>query len=403
MKLLKVLTVLLFIVLVNLVDSRRKKRRRIKKKKWIGKVLRSAQNVLTSVKDKLTSAAGTLQQFFNNTIKTNTYSWVSNGVAKDKFKFNPADRLNLFSADVANYWTKLASYGYCHYENMLNNTCCTDLFRNKDFVFVGASKIDKDNYNIGIIRSDKFKKIVVSLPGTRDHTQLLKEVAQGRLVGFDNSETITTLKYFNQVYDQLKDPIFSKLKKEHEKYPDYQVVFTGHSLGGAMATLFSLGAVRNKIINKTTDSPVLITFGAPRPGNDVFANEVMLSVPIVFRIVRQGDAVPVVPPCLSDKNNTICSSVLPDDKFLDPSEDPSINENDNSSNLPASSNYYQIGGLKLFNREFTDYNECPKNQGEFHVNDPCDAKRTTDVELHVVYSGIRVGNHCKNNRRKKFF
>jgi hypothetical protein len=373
------------------------------RKKWFEKTFNKLKSNISDRVDAVIDKSNQLSTAAKNMIKINTYSWRSNGVAKQNFIFNKEERIKDFSADVAEYWTNIAGYGYCPYEKMITNKCCKNYFDEGNYIFVAAEKIKKDNYNIGIIRSDKYKKVVIVFPGTRNIKQLLTEFVQSKLKGFDDSKTIKVLKYFNIVYNQIKNLIFPHIKSQQEKYPDYQFIFTGHSLGGAMATLFSLGAVRSKIVNQSEDSPVLITFGAPRPGNDIFANEVMINIPIVFRVVTQGDPVAVVPPCKSDAENTKCLSVLPEGKFVWPSENPENNENDNSANLPNSNYYSQIGGLKLFNKEFDDYNECGKEQGEFDVDDACHSKRTTEINFHVIYSRIRIGSVCSIRRKLKKF
>lgn len=395
----KYLTIFLIaLVLISIVLARKKNKNK-KKKKWFKSTFNKIKNSVSEGINNVKNAADTVSEAAKNFIKTNSYSWKSNGQPKPSFTFNLEDRLKEFSPEVASYWTNIAGYGYCPYEKMISNLCCVNYFQS-DYVFVAAEKISKDNYNIGVIRSDKFKKVVIVFPGTRNIPQLLKEFVQSNLVGYDGSNSIKTLNYFNQVYDQIKNLIFPHIKKQQEDYPEYQFVFTGHSLGGAMATLFALGAVRNKIVTQSEDSPVLITFGAPRPGNDIFANEVKNNVPIVFRIVRQGDPVAVIPPCKSDSKNSICLSVLPNGKFVKPSENTENNQNDNSSDLPNSNYYSQIGGLKLFNREFNDYNDCGNEQGEFNVDDACHSKRTTEVDLHKIYSRIHIGSVCANRRRK---
>ena len=78
------------------------------------------------------------------------------------------------------------------------------------------------------------------------------------------------------------------------QYPDYEIVFTGHSLGGAEA---HLGAVDFYLSNTTLGDRIsLITFGQPRVGNVAWANFVE-SLPFASRyarIVRQKDPVPHV-------------------------------------------------------------------------------------------------------------
>jgi len=49
------------------------------------------------------------------------------------------------------------------------------------------------------------------------------------------------------------------------KYPDADIRIVGHSLGGAVGTLFALELIKNNII-----PTFLITYGSPRVGNYQF-------------------------------------------------------------------------------------------------------------------------------------
>ena len=54
------------------------------------------------------------------------------------------------------------------------------------------------------------------------------------------------------------------------KNKDYQIIFIGHSFGGAIATLSIFSFVKNYLEDR---DPVLITFGQPRVGNEEFAKK----------------------------------------------------------------------------------------------------------------------------------
>ena len=47
--------------------------------------------------------------------------------------------------------------------------------------------------------------------------------------------------------------------------PEYQTIFIGHSLGGALATISVFFYIDRNIIK---NEPILINFGKPRLGND---------------------------------------------------------------------------------------------------------------------------------------
>ena len=103
------------------------------------------------------------------------------------------------------------------------------------------------------------------------------------------------------------------------KYPNYQYIFTGHSLRAAMATIFALDSVLEGYVTQTLTSPALITYASPRVGNIYLAHNVMLRVPVIFRIVRSGDPVTHVPPCsliFSCKNSLNLNKFQKNDKKI---------------------------------------------------------------------------------------
>ena len=75
-----------------------------------------------------------------------------------------------------------------------------------------------------------------------------------------------------------------------EKYPDYQVLVTGHSLGAALATLT---AADLKLTG--TDNVALFNYGSPRIGNTAFANFYPTLVNNRNRVTHHKDIVPHTP------------------------------------------------------------------------------------------------------------
>jgi hypothetical protein len=86
-----------------------------------------------------------------------------------------------------------------------------------------------------------------------------------------------------------------KCPKE-EKDPNWTVLFTGHSLGGALATLaaFDLSYRSSSWSNKPAKI-ALYNFGSPRVGNKAFATEFNRAVPHSWRLIARNDAVVNVP------------------------------------------------------------------------------------------------------------
>lgn len=86
------------------------------------------------------------------------------------------------------------------------------------------------------------------------------------------------------------------------KNPGYQVLVTGHSLGGSLASIMATHLVKTLTEAKVDAKNVmLITFGQPRTGNLAYANLVDRLLPgRAFRVVANRDIVPNLPPL--DKN-----------------------------------------------------------------------------------------------------
>lgn len=76
-------------------------------------------------------------------------------------------------------------------------------------------------------------------------------------------------------------------------HPTYKVIVTGHSKGGAQATLIALDLIHSGISNV-----YCVTFGSPRVGNEAFAvyASSVLDSTHQYRITHHKDTVPSVPP-----------------------------------------------------------------------------------------------------------
>jgi hypothetical protein len=98
---------------------------------------------------------------------------------------------------------------------------------------------------------------------------------------------------FYSVWASVAPHVIHALEKAMRKYPHYPVVFTGHSLGGAIA---SLGATALHLDgNYTVDA--IYTFGEPKFGNTIFSEFFQYFVtPRRFRFVNHRDIIPHLPP-----------------------------------------------------------------------------------------------------------
>ena len=88
----------------------------------------------------------------------------------------------------------------------------------------------------------------------------------------------------------LKDA-FLTLKN---KYPDYQILVTGHSLGAAEATICAGTISALKYVEPS--KILLMAFGSPRVGDKAFADAFPKLVREAYRVVHRKDLIPHLPP-----------------------------------------------------------------------------------------------------------
>mmetsp|Transcript_28536 Transcript_28536/g.37339 ORF Transcript_28536/g.37339 Transcript_28536/m.37339 type:complete len:311 (-) Transcript_28536:383-1315(-) len=145
-------------------------------------------------------------------------------------------------------------------------------------------------------------------------------------------------------------------------YPDYQVVVTGHSLGGAAAALGALDLAWRYGVR-----PVLYTFGQPRTGDATFSKELTKACSSLWRIVHRSDMVVHLPLCchsltMGCREDTTCPY-------------HSTNQVWYNNDMMDKGDYKICGG--------SGENKTCENTFDLSVND------------HLYYFNIRIGQHCK--------
>ena len=130
-------------------------------------------------------------------------------------------------------------------------------------------------------------------------------------------------RYFKNANDLLYDCVSSTVRDLITKYPEYTVRFTGHSLGGAIASIASARFARDGFTRK--DKMSLYTFGMPKVGDRAYALAHDKLVDNSWRVVHREDSVPHYP----------TSTLLPGSPFHHRTEVYYPNKN----MLPTDSNY----------------------------------------------------------------
>lgn len=99
--------------------------------------------------------------------------------------------------------------------------------------------------------------------------------------------------FYNQ-FSELVDQVVDALTELHEQDPNVPIYISGHSVGGTLATLFSVYVTINYPVLPITH---VFTFGSPRVGNIAFANTAnKILGERWFRVMNQLDIVSSVPP-----------------------------------------------------------------------------------------------------------
>ncbi|CAJ0604268.1 unnamed protein product [Cylicocyclus nassatus] len=151
--------------------------------------------------------------------------------------------LNVFDERISDFW-------------MHDEEC--DNRGNHCFVFAGVLR--------------KSKAIVISFRGTDSSSQLWQElVNKGYMNAWPFGKGIVS-SYFSFAFMSLwNGHLDHHFEIMHEKYPDYEIWVTGHSLGGAMA---SLAAHWIKNAHQIPGNKIkLVTFGQPRTGDDEYSKQ----------------------------------------------------------------------------------------------------------------------------------
>ncbi|KAI1719696.1 lipase (class 3) domain-containing protein [Ditylenchus destructor] len=231
--------------------------------------------------------------------------------------------------------------------------------------------------------SELRREIIVVFRGTKSKEQLFLEGWQSLQPGVDFYGIGKVNKYFfralNTLWDNLEPALID------QKYKDYNVTFTGHSLGGALASLASIRTVLDN--RRRSDQIKLYTFGQPRVGCSKFAFKHDELVPHSFRVINRLDIVPHLPPCAKNKM---------DPRVEDKDDSKPCDPNAAGIAYHHGTEIWYPNGMGPSNR----YYEClgePKNE-DFHCSDSVSyelSKYATYIFDHRHYFEHKVPSYGK--------
>ncbi|KAL6651026.1 hypothetical protein ACP70R_009951 [Stipagrostis hirtigluma subsp. patula] len=164
---------------------------------------------------------------------------------------------------------------------------------------------------VAIWRDSSRRRLVVAFRGTeqskwkdlRTDLMLVPAGLNPERLGGDFKQEVQVHSGFLGAYDSVRNRIMALIKyavgnldeEDAETIPRWHVYVTGHSLGGALATLLALELSSSQMAKNDVISVTMYNFGSPRVGNRRFAEVYNAKVKDSWRIVNHRDIIPTVP------------------------------------------------------------------------------------------------------------
>ncbi|KAJ8763901.1 hypothetical protein K2173_003683 [Erythroxylum novogranatense] len=163
---------------------------------------------------------------------------------------------------------------------------------------------------VAIWRDLARKRLVIAFRGTeqakwkdlRTDLMLVPAGLNPERIGGDFKQEVQVHTGFLSAYDSVRIRIISIIKlsigyKDDVPEPrvKWHVYVTGHSLGGALATLLALELASSQLAKCGAIRVTMYNFGSPRVGNKRFAEVYNQKVKDSWRIVNHRDIIPTVP------------------------------------------------------------------------------------------------------------
>ncbi|KKA27795.1 hypothetical protein TD95_003567 [Thielaviopsis punctulata] len=144
----------------------------------------------------------------------------------------------------------------------------------------------------------KRQEIVLSYRGTVDIRNWIVNLSFSQSSCEELIEDCEAHQGFLWAWSETKDAVMSGIAAATAEFPSYKIIVTGHSLGGAMATL-ATAYLRNAFYKLD-----LYTYGSPRVGNLMFVQLVTNQLGSENRVTKLDDPVPRLPPIFTGYYHT---------------------------------------------------------------------------------------------------
>lgn len=164
---------------------------------------------------------------------------------------------------------------------------------------------------VAIWRDSSRRRLVVAFRGTeqsrwkdlRTDLMLVPAGLNPERLGGDFKQEVQVHSGFLSAYDSVRNRIMALIKyaigymdeEDAETISKWHIYVTGHSLGGALATLLALELSSSQMAKNGVIFVTMYNFGSPRVGNRRFAEVYNAKVKDSWRVVNHRDIIPTVP------------------------------------------------------------------------------------------------------------
>ncbi|KAK7197888.1 lipase [Novymonas esmeraldas] len=195
-----------------------------------------------------------------------------------------------------------ARASYCRSSSLVGWSCgfiCNTVPGFRTDTTVESDDLDAFGF-IGV--DDANRQIVVAFRGTSTATNWLQNIKYFRTpytISSSCGAACEVHRGFFSTYLSVRPQVNMAVMRLIGLLPGYQVLVTGHSLGGAMAMLAAVDLQEQFNKMWAPQQPVVLyTFGAPRVGNPAFAKWAagLLAKGPHYRVTHARDPVPHLPP-----------------------------------------------------------------------------------------------------------
>jgi len=149
----------------------------------------------------------------------------------------------------------------------------------------------ESDIQVGITRDDTLQRFTVVFRGSESLTDWMYDL--NICPHLMSRDVIVHSGFYRQLHDGgIYDDIRNTLRAALLRHPTYTICTTGHSLGGALATLFAY-----EYSTEYTQPVTVITFGSPKIGNEAFHRSFSTSQHLKhYRVAVSSDTITALPP-----------------------------------------------------------------------------------------------------------